>query len=66
MGPVLRDVDAGADTTTWLLASEPAPPDGGLWMDRRERSTAFLGLFAPSEEDRRLMWQWVAQVTGVG
>ena len=65
MGPVLRDVDAGADTTTWLLASEPAPPSGGLWMDRRERPTAFLGRFAPTEDERGAMWQWVAEAAGV-
>ena len=65
MGPILRDVDAGADTTTWLLASEPAPPSGGLWMDRRERPTAFLGRFAPTEDERGAMWQWVAGAAGV-
>ena len=65
MGPILRDVDAGADTTTWLLASEPAPPSGALWMDRRERPTAFLGRNAPSEEERRAMWEWVAEAAGL-
>lgn len=66
MGPILRDADAGADTTTWLLASDPAPEGEGLWMDRRERPTAFFGRNAPSEAERRAMWQWVARVTGVG
>lgn len=65
MGPILRDVDAGADTTTWLLASEPAPPDGGLWMDRRERPTSFLGRNAPTEEQRQRMWEWVAEAAGL-
>lgn len=65
MGPILRDADAGADTTTWLLASEPAPPDGGLWMDRRERPTAFLGRNAPTEQERRQMWTWVAEAAGL-
>ncbi|MCA1781315.1 MAG: SDR family NAD(P)-dependent oxidoreductase [Dermatophilaceae bacterium] len=65
MGPILRDADAGADTTTWLLASEPAPPDGGLWMDRRERPTAFLGRNEPTDEQRRAMWEWVAEAVGL-
>jgi dehydrogenase/reductase SDR family member 12 len=65
MGPILRDPDAGADTTTWLLASEPAQPGGGLWMDRRERPTAFLGRNAPSEDERGRMWAWVAEAAGL-
>ncbi|NCD20856.1 MAG: SDR family NAD(P)-dependent oxidoreductase [Actinobacteria bacterium] len=66
MGPILRDPDVGADTTTWLLAAVPAPPDGGLWMDRRQRPTTILGRNAPTEEQRQRMWEWVAQSAGVG
>jgi NAD(P)-dependent dehydrogenase (short-subunit alcohol dehydrogenase family) len=65
MRPILRDADAGADTTTWLLASEPAPADGGLWMDRRQRPTAYLGRNAPTEDERQRMWEWVAEATGL-
>ena len=56
---------AGAPPPPGRVASAPAPPSGGLWMDRRERPTAFLGRYAPSEEDRRLMWQWVAQAVAL-
>ncbi|KRE42752.1 SDR family NAD(P)-dependent oxidoreductase [Knoellia sp. Soil729] len=60
MGPLLRDVDAGADTTTWLLAAQPRPTGGGLWMDRRERPTSFLPRTKPTPDERRRMWQWTA------
>ncbi|KAB7745689.1 SDR family NAD(P)-dependent oxidoreductase [Nostocoides sp. F2B08] len=66
MGPILRDADGGADTTTWLLASETAPAPGGLWMDRRERPTAYLGRNAPTEDERTRMWEWVVEATGLG
>ncbi|MDO5502886.1 MAG: SDR family NAD(P)-dependent oxidoreductase [Actinomycetia bacterium] len=65
MGPVLRDADQGADTTTWLLATQPAPPAGGLWMDRRERPTAYFGRNAASEDERQRMWDWVAAATAL-
>lgn len=65
MGPILRDADAGADTTTWLLASEPPPPTGGLWMDRRQRPTTILGRNAPTSEQRQRMWEWVADTVGI-
>ncbi|WP_404386520.1 SDR family NAD(P)-dependent oxidoreductase [Knoellia locipacati] len=60
MGPVLRDADQGADTTTWLVAAQPRPRGGGLWMDRRERPTTFFGRNAPTSDERRRMWEWVA------
>lgn len=60
MGPVLRSVDTGADTTTWLVASQPRPPGGGLWMDRRERPTSFIRRLAPTSQQRRHMWTWTA------
>lgn len=65
MGPILRDVDAGADTTTWLVAATPRPRGGGLWMDRRERATAWFGRNAATSDERRRMWQWVASSTGL-
>ena len=63
MGPLLRDIDQGADTTTWLVAATPRPRGGGLWMDRRERPTAYFGRNSASSDERRRMWQWVAGAT---
>lgn len=60
MGPILRDGDSGADTTTWLVATTPRPRGGGLWMDRRERPTAYFGRNGASDGERNRMWRWVA------
>lgn len=65
MGPILRDADSGTDTTTWLLATDPAPAGGGLWMDRRERPTAYLGRNGANEDERHRMWGWVAEQAGL-
>lgn len=65
MGPILRDADAGADTTTWLVATTPRPPGGGLWMDRRERPTAYFGRNGATDDERRRMWEWVASAVDI-
>ncbi len=65
LGPILRDADSGADTTTWLVAATPRPRGGGLWMDRRERPTAYLGRNSPSSDERRRVWEWVASALDV-
>lgn len=57
--PALRTDAAGADTTTWVVASEPAPASGHLWHDRRQRPTSVLGRTRPSADDRTRFWQWV-------
>lgn len=57
--PALRTDAAGTDTTTWVVASEPAPASGHLWHDRRQRPTSVLGGTRPSEDDRTRFWQWV-------
>jgi len=65
LGPILRDADAGADTTTWLVAATPRPRGGGLWMDRRERPTAFFGRNDPSSDERRRVWEWAASALDI-
>jgi NAD(P)-dependent dehydrogenase (short-subunit alcohol dehydrogenase family) len=65
MRPVLRTDTAGTDTTTWLVATEPAPASGLLWHDRRARPTSVLGRTRPTAEERELFWQWVAGATGL-
>lgn len=63
--PVLRTDADGADTTVWVLASEPAPEGGRLWHDRRPRPTSVLpGTSAPLA-DRVRYWVWVAAATGL-
>ncbi|KGN37512.1 SDR family NAD(P)-dependent oxidoreductase [Knoellia subterranea] len=65
MGPILRDADQGADTTTWLVGAQPRPRGGGLWMDRAERPTAYFGRNGATSDERQRMWQWVADAAGV-
>jgi NAD(P)-dependent dehydrogenase (short-subunit alcohol dehydrogenase family) len=60
-GPFLRDLKGGADTTVWLSAVTPAPASGGLWHDRRERSTHMSRRTRTGEAERRQMWDWVAR-----
>ncbi|WP_299442439.1 SDR family NAD(P)-dependent oxidoreductase [uncultured Phycicoccus sp.] len=61
--PVLRSDAGGADTTTWVLATESAPPSGRLWHDRRPRPTAVLPGTRPTHTDRARYWRWVADAT---
>jgi dehydrogenase/reductase SDR family protein 12 len=63
--PVLRSGAAGTDTTTWVVASEPAPASGHLWHDRRRRPTSVLRRTEPSEQERARFWRWVAAASGV-
>ncbi|WP_156384247.1 SDR family NAD(P)-dependent oxidoreductase [Marmoricola sp. Leaf446] len=66
-GPLLRDAAQGADTTVWLAATEPTPPSGRLWHDRRARSPHLLPRrtrTSPAERDR--MWSWVRDATALG
>ena len=65
MRPVLRPDAAGTDTTTWLVATEPAPASGQLWHDRRVRPTSVLGRTWATPEERKLFWQWVVRATGI-
>lgn len=65
MAPVLRTASDGVDTTVWLLATEPGPDGGRLWMDRRPRPTTWLGLKACDEVARQGMLAWVLESTGL-
>lgn len=64
-GPVLRSPDQGADTTTWLIATTPRMPRGGLWHDRRERPTTYLGRNGSTDADRSRMLDWACAAAGV-
>lgn len=65
-GPFLRDVHAGADTTVWLAAVEPARAGGGLWHDRRRRPTHLSRRTRTPDSERAALWTWVAEQTGLG
>lgn len=68
VGPLLRDVDAGADTMVWLAADdgEPLATTGGFWLDRRVRRIHRLGSTRRSDtpERREQLWNWVTERAG--
>lgn len=63
--PVLRTDEAGADTTVWVVAADPAPESGHFWHDRRPRPTAVLPGTGATESDRARYWRWVADAVGL-
>jgi NAD(P)-dependent dehydrogenase (short-subunit alcohol dehydrogenase family) len=63
--PVLRSDASGTDTTSWVVAAEPAPASGRLWHDRRERPTSVLRRTRPTEDERGRFWDWVADGAGL-
>ncbi len=64
MGPLLRDVQAGADTMVWLACggADDAEP-GQFWLDRRPRSTSYLPGTGTSAAERRKLIEWLDLVT---
>ena len=64
-GPILRDATQGADTSVWLLATQPDPESGLLWMDRRPRPEHFTRRTKETPEQRQAMWEWVRTQAGL-
>ncbi|MEO5663319.1 MAG: SDR family NAD(P)-dependent oxidoreductase [Nocardioides sp.] len=63
--PVLRDDAQGADTSVWLVGSEPAPPAGRFWHDRRARPIDIVPSTRASQDARTAAWAWLAQAAGL-
>ncbi len=63
--PFLRDPNAGADTTVWLMATQPRPVGGGLWHDRRQRPTTLWARHRAVAAERDVLWEWVAHSCGL-
>lgn len=63
-GPLLRTPEAGADTTTWLLA-QPGKRGGQLWHDRRPRPTHLTTRTRTTPDEAARMFQWVLHASGV-
>ena len=63
--PLLRTPAQGADTIVWLCAaSEPARTTGLFWHDRRPRPTHRFPNTRETLEERRALWQQLAELSG--
>lgn len=60
-GPILRDAEQGADSSVWLVATDPAPEPGLFWHDRRPRPEHYLPSTRESDDERAALWSFVRQ-----
>lgn len=63
--PLLRSPEEGVDTTLWLAATEPAPPTGKFWHDRKIRPTHYLNHTRETAAARRQMWDYCRAAAGL-
>ena len=63
--PVLRDDAQGADTSVWLVGTEPPPPTGRFWHDRAERPTHLLPTTRTGDDERVRAWAWLSDAAGL-
>jgi NAD(P)-dependent dehydrogenase (short-subunit alcohol dehydrogenase family) len=63
--PILRDAEQGADTTVWVAASDPCPPSGHLWHDRRIRPEHYLRRTRESAQEIIAVWDQVRSAADV-
>jgi dehydrogenase/reductase SDR family protein 12 len=61
--PILRTPDEGADTITWFLTRDQAPPTGRFWFDRAERPTHLRRSTRPRPGDEDALWAHVCAET---
>lgn len=64
MGPLLRSPAEGADTVTWLVATDEAIGTGGFWHDRRRRPTHYAPIGVETAPERNRFWEFVVRATG--
>ena len=64
-GPLLRTPEQAADTALWLAATQPAPPTGGFWHDRRPRPEHYLPFTRYSDRERQRLWRYCAYAVGI-
>ena len=62
---ILRTPEEGADTAVWLAATNPAPPTGRFWHDRRPRPEHYLPLTRYDDRDLEVVWQYCAEAIGI-
>lgn len=68
MKPVLRSVEAGADTIVWLVDvdTEELGANGGFWLDRHRRSITKIPGTSATQSERDRLWQWCEDNSGSG
>ncbi|KRF37658.1 SDR family NAD(P)-dependent oxidoreductase [Nocardioides sp. Soil805] len=64
--PVLRDDAQGADTSVWLVGTEPPPATGRFWHDRVRRLAHIVPTTRAGEADRARAWAWLEEAAGLG
>jgi len=66
MGPLLRDVEAGADTVVWLVVSPKLPgPSGAFWFDRERVRAHYLPWTRERAGDPERLLRLCDEVTGL-
>ncbi len=63
--PVLRDDAQGADTSVWLVGTEPAPATGRFWHDRVQRPVHLVPTTRAGEAERARAWAWLEDAAGL-
>lgn len=63
--PILRTAEQAADTAVWLTATDPPPPSGQFWHDRRIRPTHYLPTTHHNNADVQHVWQYCATAIGL-
>lgn len=61
MGPILRNAEQGAETTTFLALAEDLPTDGRLWHDRRARAAHKVPWTLPDRGEAGELWARVCR-----
>ncbi|WP_406830489.1 SDR family NAD(P)-dependent oxidoreductase [Pedococcus sp. KACC 23699] len=64
MGPLLRSPAEGADTVTWLVATDDPIGTGGFWHDRSRRPTHYAPIGVETASQRQRFWEFVVAATG--
>ncbi len=63
--PILRTAEQAADTAVWLTATDPTPPSGQFWHDRRVRPTHYLPTAHDDDAHVRQVWRYCAAAIGL-
>jgi dehydrogenase/reductase SDR family member 12 len=65
MGPLLRNVEQGADTIVWLAAAEDvANTTGKFWFDRETTDTHVKKSTRETATQRNRLWEQLVEITG--